>query len=149
MESREPELGTVVVGVSFTPASEAAVEWVGRRLPAQGITLLVHAIDLHAAKAETPAQEAIRAEARTSARASLDRIRESFLADRDVELVVELGDPSHVLSDVARERNADLVVIGPHRGHPALEKFVGSTAQRLIHESDVPVLLTRRPTRRD
>ncbi len=30
---------------------------------------------------------------------------------------------------------------GPHRGHPALEKFVGSTAHRLMHESIVPVLL--------
>ena len=149
MESREPALGTVVVGVDFTPASEAVVEWVGRRLPAQGTTLLVHAIDLPVRKTETPAQEAIRLEAKTSARASLDRIRETFLADRDAELVVEFGDPSHVLSGVARERNADLLVVGPHQGHPALEKIVGSTAQRLIHESDVPVLLTRRPAGRD
>ena len=134
-------LRTVVVGVDFTMDSEAVVKWVGQRLPAEGTTVLVHALDLPRHADETSAQKEIKVEAAASARESLERLRSEFMADRDVELVVEPGEPMPVLSTLALERDADLIVVGPHQGHPALEKFVGSTGQRLMHESVVPVLL--------
>lgn len=141
MDGREAGFGTVLVGVDFTKASEAVAEWVGRRLPAEGTTILVHALELARQSGETSAQERIRLEAANSAKESLERLRAEFFADRHVELLVEPGDPTAVLTTLAIERDADLIVVGPHQGHPALEKFVGSTAQRLIHESVVPVLL--------
>jgi len=139
----QTEMGfrTVVVGVDFTPASEGVAEWVARRLPAQGTTILVHAQELGLHSGETSAQTRIREEAAHSAMESLEQIKAEFFADRDVELLVEPGEPTTVLSTLAVERDADLIVVGPHRGHPTLEKFVGSTAQRLIHASLVPVLL--------
>jgi nucleotide-binding universal stress UspA family protein len=133
--------GTVIVGVDFTMDSEAVAEWVGRVLPAEGTTILVHALELARQSGETSAQQRIRLEAAISANESLERIAAEFFTDRDVELLVEPGNPTSVLSTLAVERDADLIVVGPHQGHPALEKFVGSTAQRLIHESIVPVLL--------
>ena len=132
---------TVVVGVDFTISSEAVAEWVGQRLPAVGTTILVHALELARQSGETTAQQQIRLEAAASANESLERLAAEFFADRDVELLVEPGDPTSVLSTIAVERNADLIVVGPHHGHPALEKFVGSTAHRLMHDSIVPVLL--------
>ncbi len=141
MDAREAGFGTVLVGVDFTTASEAVAEWVGRRLPAEGTTILVHALELARHSGETSAQEQIRLEAANSAKESLARLQAEFFADRNVELLVEAGEPTAVLSTLAVERDADLIVVGPHQGHPALEKFVGSTAQRLIHESMVPVLL--------
>ncbi len=141
MDKGKMGFGTVVVGVDFTMASEAVAEWVGRHLPAVGTTVLVHALELSRHSGETSAQQQIRLEAAVSANESLERIAEEYFADRAVELLVEPGDPISVLSTIAVEREADLIVVGPHQGHPALEKFVGSTAQRLIHESIVPVLL--------
>ena len=131
----------VVVGVDFTVSSEAVAEWVGRHLPAVGTTVLVHALELSRQSGETSAQQQIRLEAAVSANESLERLASQFFTDREVELLVEPGDPTSVLSTIAVERNADLIVVGPHHGHPALEKFVGSTAHRLMHESIVPVLL--------
>ena len=141
MDKGKMGFGTVVVGVDFTSASEAVAEWVGRHLPAVGTTILVHALELSRHSGETSAQQQIRLEAAVSANESLERIATEFFADRQVELLVEPGDPISVLSTIAVEREADLIVVGPHQGHPALEKFVGSTAQRLIHDSIVPVLL--------
>lgn len=141
MDKGEAGFGTVIVGVDFTMASEAVAEWVGRHLPAVGTMILVHALELSRHSGETSAQQQIRLEAAVSANASLERIAGECFPDRHVELLVEPGAPTSVLSTLAVERNADLIVVGPHQGHPALEKFVGSTAQRLIHESNVPVLL--------
>ncbi len=141
MDTGKAGFGTVVVGVDFTLASEAVAEWVGGRLPGVGTMILVHALELSRHSGETSAQQQIRLEAAVSANESLERIAAQFFPDRNVELLVEPGDPSSVLSTLAVERDADLVVVGPHQGHPALEKFVGSTAQRLIHQSNVPVLL--------
>ena len=142
MDARDVGFRTVVVGVDFTHASESVAEWVARRLPAEGTTILVHALELGLHSGETSAQKRIRQGASNSAKESLRRIKAEFFADRDVELLVEPGEPTTVLSTLAVERGADLIVVGPHQGRPALEKFVGSTAQRLIHESVVPVLLT-------
>jgi nucleotide-binding universal stress UspA family protein len=141
MDKGKGGFGTVVVGVDFTMASEAVAEWVGQHLPAVGTTVLVHALELSRHSGETSAQQQIRLEAAVSANESLERIAGEFFAERNVELLVEPGDPISVLSTIAVEREADLIVVGPHQGHPALEKFVGSTAQRLIHDSIVPVLL--------
>ena len=141
MDEHAVGLGTVVVGVDFTADSEAVIQWVGRRLPPEGTTVLVHAVELPHASGETPAQRDIRHEVTTSAIDSLERMGEKFLTDRNVETVVQEGEPSQVLTSVALECGANLIVVGPHHGRPAFERFVGSTAQRLIHEGAVPVLL--------
>lgn len=141
MDRGEAGFRTVVVGVDFTISSEAVAEWVGRRLPAEDATILVHALELSRQSGETSAQQQIRLEAAVSASESLERLAAEYFADRHVELLVEPGNPTSVLSTIAVERDADLIVVGPHHGHPALEKFVGSTAHRLMHESVVPVLL--------
>lgn len=40
---------------------------------------------------------------------------------------------------------ADLIVLGPHRGNPMLDRFLGGTADRVIRSSAVPCLVVRRP----
>jgi nucleotide-binding universal stress UspA family protein len=52
-----------------------------------------------------------------------------------------LGGPAPALVTIAHEAGADLIVVGT-RGRSALAGLVvGSTAQRLLHVSDVPVLV--------
>jgi len=56
---------------------------------------------------------------------------------------VRLGSPHLELGDVARDVEADLIVVGS-RPHSGLDRFlVGSTADRLLRTSPVPVLLAR------
>jgi nucleotide-binding universal stress UspA family protein len=48
--------------------------------------------------------------------------------------------PAHMIADVAREEQADLIIVGT-RGHtPAVELLVGSVTLRLLHLADCPVL---------
>jgi nucleotide-binding universal stress UspA family protein len=52
-----------------------------------------------------------------------------------------LGGPAPALVDVAHEAGADVIVVGT-RGRTMLAGLlVGSTAQRLLHVSDLPVLV--------
>lgn len=45
----------------------------------------------------------------------------------------------------AAEVNADLVVVGPHRGGQTEARFLGTTADRVIRTAQVPVLVVRGP----
>jgi nucleotide-binding universal stress UspA family protein len=65
---------------------------------------------------------------------------------RDVEgvvcnLKVASGDPSQALVDVAADVRANLMVIGAHRRRLPQDIFVGTTAERTIRSSRVPVLM--------
>ena len=54
------------------------------------------------------------------------------------------GKPVDVLLEAARERNAAAVVVGSHGEGAARAAFVGSTALKLLHHSDIPVLVVPR-----
>jgi nucleotide-binding universal stress UspA family protein len=59
----------------------------------------------------------------------------------DVELVNEKG--AEALADVAKKREARMIVIGTH-GESALKgAMLGSTAHRLVHIAETPVLVVR------
>ncbi|HSG79180.1 MAG TPA: universal stress protein, partial [Acidimicrobiia bacterium] len=53
----------------------------------------------------------------------------------------EIGEPAAALADVAREQDADLLVVG-RRGAGFVERLVmGSVADRVAHYSPCPVLI--------
>lgn len=57
------------------------------------------------------------------------------------EATEEIGDPASALSDVCRDRDADLLVVG-RRGAGVLERLViGSVADRLTHYAPCPVMI--------
>lgn len=63
------------------------------------------------------------------------------LSGVDYELVEELGQPVSRLLSICEEHSADLLVIG-RRGAGLAERMVlGSTADRLTHLSECPVLV--------
>jgi nucleotide-binding universal stress UspA family protein len=59
----------------------------------------------------------------------------------DYETVQELGDPSWKIIEVAESRNADIIVIGKRGAGLAERVMLGSVADRLSHQSPVPVLV--------
>lgn len=59
--------------------------------------------------------------------------------------VVVEGTPAPEIAKQASARNAGLIVIGAHGEHALLDLFVGSTAQKVLRLTDVPVLLVKQP----
>ncbi|MDP3399760.1 MAG: universal stress protein [Brevundimonas sp.] len=52
-----------------------------------------------------------------------------------------LGDPFEGIVAAARTQNVDLLIIGPHRRQILRDAFVGTTAERVIRHSQVPILM--------
>ena len=59
----------------------------------------------------------------------------------DVEGVVVDARPAEALLQVARERDARLIVVGTHGEHPLTGAVLGSVPYKLLHLSSVPVLV--------
>lgn len=64
-----------------------------------------------------------------------------------VDIRIEVGPPHERLIELANEIGADLVVMRAHQGNSIYKKFIGSTADRLIRGSCVPVLVVKRPVK--
>lgn len=59
----------------------------------------------------------------------------------EYETMAELGDPATRLMEICRDTNADLLVIGRRGAGLAERVILGSTADRLTHHSECPVLV--------
>jgi nucleotide-binding universal stress UspA family protein len=71
----------------------------------------------------------------------LDRwVAERVPADLKATSVMREGDPATEIVALAREQNADLIVMGLH-GHSAVERWlVGSVTEAVLHKTPCPVL---------
>lgn len=128
---------TLVVGVDFEVGGAAAID-AARRLDAGARLVLVHVLQDPFAPGDEPAdwpalreQWAAQLRERLAAQAS----------DVDAELRVEPGDPAQALGDVAAEVGAHLLVVGAHAGGALSRILLGSTAERCLRDSPVPVLV--------
>lgn len=72
---------------------------------------------------------------------------EASLAEENLvqDILVIEGQPDQVILDEARTLNADMIIMGTHRHSVAGEMLLGSTAQKVVHSSDIPTLLVRIP----
>jgi nucleotide-binding universal stress UspA family protein len=62
---------------------------------------------------------------------------------------VEVGDPGGVICAVAREIDADVVVLGSH-GRGVLKRvFLGSVSEHVLHHAPCPVLVVRQGAEHD
>ena len=76
-------------------------------------------------------------------RSLLDGVRRRA-DDAGVPVEVELrpGHAAEVIVRVAREREADLIVLG-HKGHFLRDHLLGSTADRVAEHAECPVMIVR------
>lgn len=77
-----------------------------------------------------------------------EKLRRHWITRREAEahqprLIVKIGSPWEDILGVAAEISADLIVLGLHRINPLKDIFIGTTAERLIRHSTVPVLVVR------
>ncbi|MEO0324979.1 MAG: universal stress protein, partial [Myxococcota bacterium] len=59
----------------------------------------------------------------------------------DARVLVAAGDPGRLLPRLAVEHRADLLVVGTHRGGALSRLLLGSTAERVLRDAPVPVLV--------
>ncbi|HUE96449.1 MAG TPA: universal stress protein [Longimicrobiaceae bacterium] len=60
---------------------------------------------------------------------------------------VKEGAPAEVILAEARAIDADVIVLGTHRRRAVADRFIGSTAERVLRESTIPCLLANAPLR--
>ena len=76
--------------------------------------------------------------------AYLDEVAQTFLAEGfQVEQVLARGDPASEIIKIAAEKGVDLIAMSTH-GHRFISDILyGSTADKVRHRVDVPVLLLK------
>jgi len=91
------------------------------------------------------AEAALRQQAQDALHARASALAEEF--NIVVEPRLTEGQPHREIERAAGESRVELVVVGAAGEHPLREFFLGSTAERLVRASPVPVLVVRREAR--
>jgi nucleotide-binding universal stress UspA family protein len=133
----------VVFGVDFSPIMRRAIPWVREFIAPLQPIVLVHAID--APPLPGFLRRLIPASVAADEVCPQILARLQILANRagapDAERVTRPGRADRVLLDVANERGASLLAIGPH-GIPAPPwRRIGTTAERLLRAAERSVLV--------
>lgn len=143
-------LTTIVVGVDLSAPSEQALERAAGLALHGGATLVMVHAQADDAPIENVDNEVLKQIGEVSAAVRAEEVKrlaekQQQLAARGihVELVHRTGPPGEVISEVAKERNADLIVIGTH-GHTGLQRFLlGSVAAAVLRHAPCDVLVCR------
>ncbi len=141
---------TVVAGVDLSVPSEQALD----RAAAIAQLNSAHLIMVNAQADDAPVQHvdnavleqlgevsaAVRAE---EARRLIAKVQQLQALGVDVELINQAGSPGEVISQIALERQAELIVIGTH-GHTGIQRFLlGSVATAVLRHAPCDVLVCR------
>jgi nucleotide-binding universal stress UspA family protein len=137
---------TIICPTDFSDASRSAVQYgavmaehVGSRLVIMAVEdpLLTEAVDLGTGTVWDPAHT--RQELAAFADQALEKHQ---LRSAKLEFEVAVGRPANEILRVARERKADLLVMSTHGLTGMRKLFFGSTTERVLRETTVPVLAT-------
>jgi nucleotide-binding universal stress UspA family protein len=146
----DAHMQTVVVGTDGSANAEAAVREAARIAKGDGATLhLVTAYPDIPTYGETISSSAKRdrIDLREVAEGVLARAAEQLERDGlQVMTDAREGDAADVILDVAREQDADLIVIGA-RGLTGLRRFLlGSVSSKLAHHAECSLMIVREKT---
>jgi len=133
----------IIAAVDFSPVTDAVCEKAFALAAQGGEVSLVHALTLSELSESVLRSGGALHDARVAAERELRKLAEPFLAGgRVAALIVREGDPCSVLSKVAEEQQADLLVVDSH--HRGLDRFVhGSVAESLVRTAPCSVLVVR------
>ena len=142
-DSPKPErYARLLVPTDFSPDADLALAWARVLAEKTGAALVVqHSCDLPVLLAGSPEldQTSILASIEKSARERLAAIAKSLTGCK-VETLVSHGRPDVSILDAAQSAKADLIVMGT-RGRTGLAHVVlGSTAERVLRRSHLPVV---------
>ena len=80
--------------------------------------------------------------------AAEDKLKRHWLAmpetvARGFHHIIRIGSPWETVLAIANEAACDLIVLGLHRLDPLKDMFIGTTAERIIRNSTLPVLVVK------
>jgi nucleotide-binding universal stress UspA family protein len=134
----------VVMGVDFGSASLAAARWTAHHLVPEAELVLVHVVEVPKVPAYLRGV-AFAADRMANRATAMMRIALTALGDAigSVRCAIEVrsGRPAEQLHSVAEEHEADLLVVGRAGRHTRGVKQLGSTVERLLRRSRIPVLV--------
>lgn len=149
-EQKKFRLKTILVPIDFSPASLYPIRWarfIAHRSRARLHFVNVHDFGYPVLTSFTPPVIGSRAEVEERLRRDLAAIAVSRKVSK-ADFHIRAGRPFGQICQVAREIQADLIVLSTH-GRTGWERaFLGSTAERLIRHSPCPVLVARQPRSR-
>ena len=84
-------------------------------------------------------------EARERAESVIESARSDASPDRDVDVVVETGDPAETIVDYVAVHDVDQVVMGGHGGerNAVARRLLGTVATKVVGETPVTVTVVR------
>lgn len=132
---------SILVATDFSTRSVPAVARGATLAKAAGAKLAV----LHIVDDDQPESLAEAAEA--EAQSLFEKLSKSLKSKYgvDVSTLVVRGDPHAEILNATESAEADLIIVGSHRSNLLRNAFVGTTAERSIRASNVPVLIARSP----
>lgn len=139
--SAAPGFRCLLVPVDLTPSSDRVLGRVSRLPLADD----AHVTLLHVVPSSIPVSEQRRAE-RDAAKALAEEVRHlRKLVHKKVSIdsLVRVGSPAPVIAASATALKAELIVVGRCGRSPLRDVFVGSTAERVIRQAKLPVLVVR------
>ncbi len=139
------EIKRVVSGMDFSDSAVTAARWVSSHFAPEAEIIFVHSIFVPVPprflRGRFPSPEVVVSVAREGAEKRFRELTSSFAPNR-VRTEIRVGQPAEQISQVATEYGADLVVVGKHGQRPGIWSRIGSTAEKLLGSSAIPVLLT-------
>jgi len=145
-----PQIKNILLALDFSGASEGAAEYALTFAKLTGAHLhVLHVIGIleERQRALIPAEafQTLQKEVEVQAVRELERFCGTRAAGLSTTSHARIGVPFRVILETAHEVSADLIVLGAY-GQSGIENVVvGSTAERVVRRSDIPVL-TVRPT---
>lgn len=138
-----PNLSKIVAGVDFSHRSHQALVWAAHHLAPDAEYVFVHAMEVPVPPSflgESGDQHAIVEELQAAIQRDMDTLTDELGTVRHRD-EIPLGKASKVLNEVAQREEADLILLGPHGERGGIEGLLGSTAERVLSNSTIPVLL--------
>ena len=154
-----PKINTIVYACDLDSKTQAAMELVLSLAKTHGAkVVLMHAIEPLNAQAYNMINnyitEDVRDEMRKGAITEIDsrmtRLLSEFMEKYSTELadletppetIIVNGVPSESIERLATEKNADLIVMNSRTHGRLSQVIIGSTANKVIHTSSIPVLV--------
>lgn len=138
---------SAIVGIDFNETARVAARWLTSCFSPSADVTLVHVCDPDDvppfARPLLPARQQIEMARRDRAETEIQKLV-SALAPRVVRYEIRAGKPYEQIPQLAQEIGADLIVVGPH-GDASPSRLLGTTAERIVRISHVPVLVATHP----
>jgi nucleotide-binding universal stress UspA family protein len=139
----------IVVAVDFSAASLDAVRWIAAHVAGDAEIIGIHAVDTPEPPAFlAPLLAPVGPVREAAARGAQEQFRALAAELPRFSGEVRTQKPVAAVLDIARERHAGLITLGPHTARTGLGRLLGSTAEHVSKEAECPVMVVRGATDR-